>query len=181
MTTEATSAAAGRAGLVFTLFDANGNGVIEADDFELMGQRVLAAAEGSDEARKAALLASLRNWWTTLATELDADQDGRIDPAEFNAVVLAPERFGAALDAFAVALSALGDPDGDGRIERPLFIALMRAIGFETPNVNALFDAFGPDDGDRITVDVWAAGIRDYYDPAKAGIPGDALVGDPAT
>ncbi|WP_052848774.1 EF-hand domain-containing protein [Streptomyces avicenniae] len=180
MTTETNSAAVSRAGLVFTLFDANGNGVIEADDFELLGQRVLAVSEGADEAAKDALLDSLRGWWTTLVTELDTDGDGQVDPEEFNAIVLAPERFGDALDAFAVALPALGDPDGDGLVERPLFVALMTAIGFAVPNIQALFDAFGPDAEDRVTTDVWAQGIRDYYAPDKVGIAGDALVGGAA-
>jgi len=67
----------------------------------------------------------------------------------------------------------------DGLIERPLFVALMTAIGFELANINALFDAFEPTDSDRITVEAWDTGIKEYYRPDKAGIPGDYLVGDP--
>ncbi|GAB2324866.1 hypothetical protein STREPTOSP366_00830 [Streptomyces variabilis] len=52
----------------------------------------------------------------------------------------------------------------------------MRAIGFEEANIHALFEAFGPDADDRITVATWAAGIKDYYAPDKARIPGDRLV-----
>lgn len=52
----------------------------------------------------------------------------------------------------------------------------MMAIGFEEANIHALLDVFGPDAGDRITVAMWAVGIRDYYAPDKAGIPGDRLV-----
>ncbi|MFD5765885.1 EF-hand domain-containing protein [Streptomyces sp. NPDC127049] len=168
--------AAQRVELVFSLFDANGNGVVDSDDFDLMTGRVLEVATTSDAGARDALRTSFRRWWTTLATELDANGDGVITVDEFRPFVLDPERFGPTVAEFAVALSALGDPDGDGLIERPLFLSLMTAIGFEDANIHALFDAFGPDADDRITVATWAAGIVDYYAPDLAGIPGDQLV-----
>lgn len=169
-----------RANLVFTLFDADGNGFIEAEDFELMGTRVLQAVPEADDATKAALLASFRRYWTTLAAELDANHDGRIDSEEFTACVLAPERFDDTIHDFAVSLAAMGDPDGDGRIERPVFVALMTAIGFGLPNIHALFDVFEPDEADRVTVPVWVEAIKDYYAPEKAGVAGDYLVSIPS-
>ncbi|MER6017905.1 EF-hand domain-containing protein [Streptomyces anulatus] len=167
-----------RVTLVFSLFDANANGVLEADDFDLMADRVVREAHASDRAAKDAMRAAFRRYWTTLRTELDADGDGdgEISFEEFTACVLSPERFDATVGVFAEALAALGDPDGDGLIERPLFMALMTAIGFEPANIDALFDAFEPNDGDRIRVETWVAGIKDYYAPGKAGIPGDHLV-----
>ncbi|MGW0119907.1 EF-hand domain-containing protein [Streptomyces sp. NPDC003327] len=169
--------AAQRVELVFSLFDVNGNGVIDSGDFDLMTERVLKAAVASDDDAKEAIRAAFRRYWTTLATELDANGDGVITVEEFRPFVLDPERFGPTVTEFARALSALGDPDGDGLIERPLFMSLMTAIGFEEANIDALFDAFGPDADDRITVATWAAGIEDYYAPDLAGIPGDRLVG----
>ncbi|EFF88355.1 LOW QUALITY PROTEIN: calcium binding protein, partial [Streptomyces sp. e14] len=88
---------------------------------------------------------------------------------------VARERFEATIDEFARALSAIGDPEGDGFVNRPDFVALMTAIGFRRPNIEALFEAFGPVAGDRIPVATWAEGIRDYYRPEKAGIAGDHL------
>ncbi|MEU2234538.1 EF-hand domain-containing protein [Streptomyces vietnamensis] len=172
--------AAKRVELVFSLFDANGNGVIDSGDFDLMTGRVLEVAVASDARAKEAIRTAFRRWWTTLATELDANGDGVITLEEFRPFVLDPERFGPTITEFAEALSVLGDPDGDGLIERPLFVSLMTAIGFEEANIHALFDAFGPDAADRITVGTWAAGIEDYYAPDLAGIPGDRLVGAPA-
>jgi hypothetical protein len=70
--------------------------------------------------------------------------------------------------------------DADGRIERPLFLDLMTAIGFAPANTNALFDAFGPSPGDRVEVRTWIEAIKDYYRPDKAGTSGDLLVADTA-
>ncbi|MFE5834454.1 EF-hand domain-containing protein [Streptomyces sp. NPDC056488] len=171
-TTEATD----RVQLVFSLFDADGNGFLEPADFELMGKRTVAALPAADEKAGARLLGAFRRYGDTLLSELDADGDGRISPEEFTAVVLDPQRFDAAVDEFAEALTAMGDVNGDGFVARPDFLALMTAIGFDRPNIEALFEAFGPVDGDRVPAAVWAAGIRDYYRPEKAGIAGDRLV-----
>ncbi|MFK0195488.1 EF-hand domain-containing protein [Kitasatospora sp. NPDC090308] len=169
-----------RAALIFKLFDANGNGVLDPQDFELLTGRVLAVATDSRPEAREALAASMRRWWKVLEDGLDANGDGVISPEEFEASVLSPELFGATAHDFAEALAGLGDPDGDGLIERSRFVDLMTAWGFELPNIHSLFEAFGPDASDRITVTAWADGIRDYYTPSLAGIPGDHLVAVPA-
>lgn len=165
-----------RVKLIFALLDADGTGLLEAADFELMANRVGAAATGSDAAARDAMTAAFRRYWTTLATELDTDGDGRVSFEEYQACVLSPERFDATIADFAESLAALGDPDGDGFIERPVFAALMAAIGFGRPNIDALFDSLAPTADDRIEVSSWIESIKDYYRPDKAGIAGDRLV-----
>ncbi|MFJ5229383.1 EF-hand domain-containing protein [Kitasatospora sp. NPDC088391] len=168
-----------RAALVFTLFDANGNGVLDAQDFELMTERVLAVADDSAPAHRQALADSLDRYWQQLTT-LDTDGNGVVDAEEFGGFVLDPDRFGPTAAAFADALAALGDPDGDGLIERPRFLALMTAIGFEKPNTEALFDAIGPDLADRIAVTDWAREIRHFYAPDRPDALGNHLVVQPS-
>ncbi|GAA3419454.1 EF-hand domain-containing protein [Streptosporangium vulgare] len=170
-------AAIDRVRLIFTLFDVDRTGYLEAEDFELMAARVVAVATESGDAAKTAMLAAFRHYWTALVTGLDTDHDGRVSFEEYAACVLSPERFDAAITDFAEALATLGDPDGDGLIERRVFVALMTAIGFERANIDALFEAFGPSEDDQITVSVWITGIKDYYRPEKTGIAGDHLVG----
>lgn len=165
-----------RVKLIFQLFDVNGNGYLEPDDFELMSGRVVAAAVGADQAAKTAVAAAFRQYWATLESELDTDADGRVSYPEFTACVLTPDRFDDTVAEFADALARLGDPDRDGLIERPLFAALMSAIGFASERVDDVFDAFGPDAGDRVTVPVWRDAIVEYYRPDRAGIVGDRLV-----
>ncbi|MFH9570487.1 EF-hand domain-containing protein [Streptomyces sp. NPDC017230] len=171
-TTEATD----RIELVFSLFDADGNGYLELADFDLMSDRVVAAVPDAHEATADRLAGAFRRYGETLLNELDTNGDGRVSPEEFTSIVLNPRRFDATVDEFAEALAAMGDPDGDGFVARPEFTALMIAIGFQRPNIEALFQAFGPDGEDRIRVSTWADGIRDYYRPEKSGIPGDHLV-----
>lgn len=165
-----------RVALIFSLFDANGNGVLDAEDFTLMSDNVVAAAPRSEGPAKEAIRAAFARYWTTLLTELDANGDGEISFEEFTACVLSPERFEPTIAQFAKALSTLGDPEGTGFVERPLFTDLMTAIGFQRPNIEALFDAFAPTPDDRIAVQTWDEGIRDYYAPDKAGIPADHLI-----
>ncbi|MBD0675147.1 EF-hand domain-containing protein [Streptomyces sp. CBMA156] len=168
-----------RAALIFKLFDANGNGVLDPQDFGLVADRVLVVATDSAQEDRQTFAGSMHQWWDVLAGALDADNDGLISPQEFEAFVLDPERFAPTADLFANALATLGDPDNDGLIERTRFLDLMIAWGFDAPNIHALFDAFEPDAADRITVTAWADGIRDYYTPGLAGIPGDRLVSLP--
>ncbi|SOD64316.1 EF-hand domain pair [Streptomyces zhaozhouensis] len=167
--------AVNRVRVVFSLLDADGNGVLESADFDLMADRVMAAAPRSTDEEREALRLSFRRYWTTLVSELDTDGDGRVDFQEYTACVLTPERFEPTIAAFARALTRLGDPEGQGLVARDDFMALMTAIGFAPENITALFDAFGPSPDDRIEAAVWEDEIIAYYAPDKAGIPGDRL------
>jgi Ca2+-binding EF-hand superfamily protein len=161
---------------VFDLFDTDGNGFIEAADIELMTNRVVAAATGSGQGAKDAIRAAFDRYWTTMAAELDENGDGRISLDEFRGIVLSPGQFGPAVEQFAEALSALGDPDGDGLIERPVFEALMTAIGFGLENLHALFDSFGPTEQDQVEVEVWRVAIVEFYDPDDGDTRGNHLI-----
>src|SRR5690606_41881961 len=59
--------AAKRVELVFSLFDGNGSGAGDSDDFDLMTERVLEAAVASDDSAKEAIRAAFRRYWTALA------------------------------------------------------------------------------------------------------------------
>ncbi|MEU9337191.1 EF-hand domain-containing protein [Streptomyces sp. NPDC048290] len=165
-----------RVTLVFSLFDVNGNGVLDAEDFTLMNDRVAAAAPHAAQDAKDTMRAAFEEYWEALVTGYDTNGDGVISLEEFIACVLAPERFTPAVVAFADALVALGDPDGDGHVERADFTALMIAIGFRPANIDTLFDAFGPDERDSIAGATWHEGIKDFYGADKAGIAGDHLL-----
>ncbi|MGP2436029.1 EF-hand domain-containing protein [Streptomyces sp. JW3] len=167
--------AVNRVRLVFTLFDADGNGVLESADFDLMSNRVAAAAPGAGEAQQQAMRAGFTRYWNALVGELDADGDGRISYDEFQACVLSPERFDEAVAEFAAGFARLGDLDGSGTVSRPVFTGMLRGVGFDLPNIEALFEALGPDGADRVGVAAWEAEIRNFYAPDLGGIPADLL------
>lgn len=165
-----------RVQLVFSLLDADGNGVLEARDFDLMAGRVVAAGP---RLRRGGARRDARRLPAVLDHPRRRARRRRRRPDHLRGVHrlrTLPERFDATVDAFARALAALGDPAGEGQVARPAFVALMTAIGFGRANIDALFDAFGPTPEDRIAVATWVEGIKDYYAPDKAGIPGDHLV-----
>ncbi|AOS63821.1 EF-hand domain-containing protein [Actinoalloteichus hymeniacidonis] len=170
------TAALERVKLIFSLFDVDGSGNLESNDFELMSDRVLEAIPEAAEERKSASVASFRQWWSTLAAELDTNNDNVITFEEFAACVLSPERFEETITEFAGALTTLGDLDGDGLVTRPNFVSIMIGIGFALENINALFAALEPNEADQITVESWDIAIKDFYRPDKSDIPGDRLV-----
>ncbi|MCX0241996.1 EF-hand domain-containing protein [Streptomyces drozdowiczii] len=167
-----------RVRLVFTLFDADGNGAIEADDFELMARRVTAAVPEAGAEKRDAMVTAFRTFWKALAENADTNRDGKVDPEEFRTVVLDPQRFGPALAEFAGALTGVADPDGDGLVERETFMAVMAAIGFAQPNTRALFDALEPVGTEQVAVPAWSEAIREFYTPDATGVS-DHLVGQP--
>jgi Ca2+-binding EF-hand superfamily protein len=152
-----------RVRLIFTMFDVDNSGDLRSNDFELMANNAVGAVPDADDAAKNRVLVGFNKYWTTLAAVLDTNQNGRITFDEYAAAVLSPERFDVARTELAESLAALGDPDGDGFIDRPVFVALITAMGFELPEVHAIFDAFEPTDSDQIRAGVLVAGIKEYY------------------
>jgi Ca2+-binding EF-hand superfamily protein len=152
-----------RVRLIFAMFDVDNSDDLRSNDFELMANNAVGAVPDADDAAKNKVLVGFNKYWTTLAAALDTNQDGRITYDEYAAAVLSPERFDVARTELAESLAALGDPDGDGFIDRPVFVALITAMGFELPDVHAIFDAFEPTESDQIRAGVLVAGIKDYY------------------
>lgn len=167
--------AVNRAWAVFSVLDADRDGVLAQADFELMASRVEAAAWRSAPAQREALREEFRRWWTALAAHLDTEGDGRVDFDEYRGGVLSPERFADTVAAFARALAVLGDPEGAGTVARGVFVELMVTIGFPPDRSEAVFDALGPSADDHVTVAAWEAGVRDFFAPDRAGVAGDHL------
>lgn len=87
----------------FDMLDTNGNGVLEAVDYQLAAQRI-AAAFGKPELT-AELEAGHREIWTALLAASDTDGDGQVSRAEYRAALAGalddPKGFVAATDAMA--------------------------------------------------------------------------------
>ncbi|MFD5558588.1 EF-hand domain-containing protein [Streptomyces sp. NPDC127068] len=165
-----------RAALVFSLLDANKDGVLEEADFALMADRLAGAADRSTAEAKTVMRAALSRYWETLLTSLDSDGNGVISISEFTACVLSPERFKTMVTAVADAVAGLSDHDGSGRVERGYLRKLLASINIDPSSSDAMFDALGPDEQDSVRTDRWNESVRDFYDPEKFDIPVDLLV-----
>ena len=169
-----------RVKLVFTLLDADGSGRLEKGDFNLMARRVIEVAPSAAHEAKERMIRAFERYWSTLRSELDANDDGMVTLDEFTACVLSPERFEETSSQFAQALVGLGDPGGNGRVCRSTFMALMTAMGFGSTNTSVLYDALGPAEDEQISAVDWIKALNEYYQPEAAGIAVDHLVRIPA-
>ncbi|SDJ26502.1 EF-hand domain-containing protein [Nonomuraea jiangxiensis] len=157
----------------FSLLDANGDGQLQADDFDLLADRVLNAVK-ADPAKAHALREGCRAYWQGLAADTDRDGDRVVTFEEYAAAIPDAVHFDQYGSPYAHALAAVADPDDDGEVERADFVACMTAIGFAPPQVAQLFAELAGDN-DRVATRDWAAAIRDYYVSASADIPGQLL------
>lgn len=67
----------------FNLIDEDGNGLIEANDFELRADRMADARDLSEPDARAALRDRVMAWWTHLCTVADLDDDDRVSREEW--------------------------------------------------------------------------------------------------
>ncbi|QLH25640.1 calcium-binding protein [Streptomyces sp. Rer75] len=157
---------------LFALLDANGDGVIAEDDFELMGGRVLAAVDEERTAAKGKEYAdALMTYWRALRETADADGDGRIDKGEFRqALHQVSDHFEMLIGPLYRAGFHLADRDDDGLVGREDFVAVISAVGVPEAEAGAAFDRLA-EHGGQLTKDQLMTAASQYYrdeDPANS-------------
>ncbi|WNE95250.1 EF-hand domain-containing protein [Streptomyces luomodiensis] len=158
---------------LFSLLDANGDGVIAEDDFELMAGRVVAAFGEESSAKGATYADEMLNYWRALREAADADGDGRIDKDEFRqALSQVSDHFDTLVGPLYEAGFQLADRDGDGLVGKEDFIAVFVAIGVPAPEAGAAFDRLtGQDRQDgQLTKGRLMAAAAQFY---RSEDPGD--------
>ncbi|GIG68807.1 EF-hand domain-containing protein [Phytomonospora endophytica] len=156
----------------FDLLDANGNGYLQAEDFEVLAERVIAAFGTATPQAQEAVRAGHRRYWEGLLGALDADADQQVSFAEYASGLHSAEPIGA----YADAVAAIADVDGDGFIEKADFVACMRAIGFRD-GIEGVFTDLDTDNDSRVTPREWSAAIREFYLSDAADARGHQLAG----
>jgi Ca2+-binding EF-hand superfamily protein len=156
---------------LFALLDANGDGVIAEDDFELMGGRVLAAFNEERTAAKGKEYAdAMMNYWRALRETADADGDGRIDKGEFRqALRQVSDNFDTLIGPLYQAGFHLADRDDDGLVGREDFVAVLSAIGVPVAEAGEAFDRL-TEQGGQLAKDQLMTAATQYYrdeDPAN--------------
>ncbi|MEU5088391.1 EF-hand domain-containing protein [Streptomyces sp. NPDC021356] len=155
---------------LFSLLDANGDGVIAEDDFTLMAGRCVTAFGGEQTAKGQVYAAEMLNYWRALRETADADGDGRIDRDEFRqALRHVSDDFDTLIGPLYAAGFHLADRDDDGRVGREDFVTVLTAIGVPADGAGPAFDSLAGPDG-QLTKDQLMTAATGYYrddDPAN--------------
>ncbi|MEV7007301.1 calcium-binding protein [Streptosporangium sp. NPDC051022] len=183
-----TTAVLERVTLRFTLLDTNGNGYVEAGDFERLARRIIeSVAEPMGSAKALAVLEGHRRYWRSLADGPGADHGadgpgadhGGVSLGEYVTRVAGPERFDDALREYAESLASLADVNDDGFIEHAHFVACMLAIGFHPDKIDAVFRDLDPHGMGKVATGAWITSIKDFYVSERTDIPAQHLLATP--
>jgi Ca2+-binding EF-hand superfamily protein len=119
----------------FRLFDANGDGYIDEQDYVLMSERLVRASRASG-ANPSGLIEAARNRFAMLKMA-DTDGDGRVSQAEYLAAALQRREAGSGMDSVHEALARGGftsfDVDGDGVLDLSDYVLTHVAFGLNPP------------------------------------------------
>ncbi|MET9518023.1 EF-hand domain-containing protein [Streptomyces sp. NPDC002994] len=143
---------------IFTMLDADGDGVISRQEYLARPERA-AAATGRD--RDDPLVSLARTAHERVYASMDANDDGKVTFEEYAAW--------AGADAFdEVCRQALGslfdlaDTDSDGALSQAEFTRLREALGNPLDHANTAFEALDADGDGRIDRAAYLASIRAY-------------------
>jgi pimeloyl-ACP methyl ester carboxylesterase len=162
-------------------FDANGDGELTRDDYEVYALR-LAQAFGQPPGSPAAAAVrdGYRALWRAVSTRSDTDADGTVTTAELTAWLGTATKdtgFDRDIRPLADAVLALADTDHDGELTEPELTHLLHACDLPATAVRAEFAALDRDRDGRVSTDDLVTVIRDFcHDPAR-GKPGHWLFG----
>ncbi|GLY81686.1 EF-hand domain-containing protein [Actinoallomurus iriomotensis] len=160
----------------FDALDTDSNGYLEADDFDRLGHRIIQALDEAEDSPKAlAMHEGCRRYWEGLVGTLDLNHDGKVSWEEY-AGVHEPAAYEDSVRPYADALTAICDRDDDGFVQHADFVRGLRAVGFPTENIEALFQAFDPNGTGRVSAREWGTAIEEYFLARGAHAVGDTLV-----
>ncbi|MEU6476524.1 EF-hand domain-containing protein [Streptomyces sp. NPDC047017] len=159
---------------LFSLLDANGDGVIAEDDFTLMAARVIETfGDGPLASKGKAYADEMLKYWRALRDTADTDGDGQVDKDEFSrALHQVSDSFDTLVGPLYRAGFHLADRDDDGLVTKEEFTVVMVAIGVPPEEAGAAFDRLterggGPDG--QLSQDQLMSAAEQFYrteDPA---------------
>jgi predicted esterase/Ca2+-binding EF-hand superfamily protein len=158
----------------FSLFDADGDGRLTRDDYEVFALRL---AQSFGEPPGSPLAKAVRRGyetlWQAVAAGSDTDADGAVTQAEFlRWLDSAPDSFDTEVRPLADAVLSLADRDGDGLLGIAELARLLQACDLPADRVATVFEALDQDLGGSVSVAELAATVRDFClapAPGKAG------------
>jgi predicted esterase/Ca2+-binding EF-hand superfamily protein len=162
----------------FTLLDANGDGYLTRDDYDVFALRLAQAfGEPPGSRRALAVRQGYRALWQAVAARADRDADGRVSQEEFLAWLVEADAFDREVGPLAEAVLALADADHDGRLDMSELESLLRACDLPADQVTAVFDVLDCDHDSSVSAYEIAATVRDFCRYPEEGGPGHWLFG----
>jgi Ca2+-binding EF-hand superfamily protein len=156
--------------LVFAMLDADGDGVISADEYFARAERVAEATGRTkdDPLVIAARMAGERAW-----AAMDADGDGGVTFQEY-ARWAGAGAFDTVCEPVLGALFDLADTDKDGALNLVEFTTLRTALGNPVSNIKAAFAVLDTDGDGHISRDEYLASVRAHVSGESSPM-GEAL------
>ncbi|MEU8976401.1 EF-hand domain-containing protein [Streptomyces monashensis] len=153
-----TAAATVARGRIFAMMDADGDGVISADDYlSRVDRAVQATGRSEDDPLVVAARGQAHKAWGAM----DANGDGKLTFEEYDAWVGA-DKFDNVCRFALGALFDLADADGDGALGEAEFTVLRTALNNAPGNAAAAFHALDSDGDGRVRRDDYLGSIRAY-------------------
>jgi len=164
---------------LFSLDDADKDGVVERTDYERIADRLATSVglapgtPGYDQFHERYL-----GVWATLDRLADTNRDGKVSCDEYLAAyadILA--ELGASAGGMGQVLFDLADADGDGRIAEREHLALLGAYGVAADAARESFRRLDQDGDGFIRKDEFMQGAQDFFLGDDPATPGNWLLG----
>ncbi|EDY47264.1 calcium binding protein [Streptomyces clavuligerus] len=168
--------------LRFRQMDKDGNGWLQAADYEAMARRLITASgtpAGSPAAVRMTELAL--GMWRALEKRMDTDGDGRISPEEFIAStarsVIGHDGYDRVIRPMMTHIITLFDTDGDRRLSQDEFCALFTCCGLTPADAGIAFGKLDADGDGHLTCDEINTAVRAFFVSTDADTPANWLFG----
>lgn len=162
---------------IFSMLDADGDGVISQAEYFARVDRVAAAMQraAQDPLVVAARAAHEEVWW-----RMDANRDLRVTFAEYSAWA-GHDTFEESCRPALRSLFDIADADADGHLNRDEFTRLRAAMGNAELDIDAAFDALDTDGDGSIDREAYLVGIRDFLTTGASAMASVYGTGQPVS
>ncbi|MEU8513773.1 EF-hand domain-containing protein [Kitasatospora sp. NPDC048722] len=162
---------------IFSMLDADGDGVVSRAEYFARVDRVAAATgrDAGDPLVVAARAAHEEVWW-----HMDANRDLRVTFDEYSAWA-GHDTFEESCRPALRSLFDLADADGDGRLDRDEFARLRAAMGNAELAIDSAFDALDTDRDGAVDREDYLVGIRDFLTTGVSAMADVYGAGRPAS
>jgi Ca2+-binding EF-hand superfamily protein len=184
MATTVRDAMSVKLGNVFKAFDRNGDGQLEAGDFDAVVKDFTREFNLSSESAKArALTNAYMVLWDELVRHADTDGDQKISQVEFieNGMKAIGDRSRVnVVDHLGHAIFEVTDVDKDDAVSKDEFARLQRAFRVDPRDTQHAFAGLDVDGDGSISREEFLAGVRDYFTSPNFDGPGSWFYGRPS-